>query len=430
MIIWVSNSIPASPKNPFQTDKNGFAACRGTLLLYQLNLSIPHMKTTLTEEKSYSFADFIRFVAMCAIIFQHSFIVEKSLLIADQSSVLTFFFLKVMAKIGSISFFLVSGFLLSSALERYSSKDYLNKRMKNIFKPYVLFVLIYLILDSAGAFFGAQKIQSLAELPAFVVSKILGILFFTSYWFIFNYFISVMLLLSLRKYLYENWFGIVLFCCTLVYSINVHLEWFIPHHTTAFVGFTFFLWLGGNLGKREADFRTWISQVPYWKAIVLVLITLAINFYESYYLLQKGATVVDSSLKFTNIMYALSVFLLLCKVGTRVNFTYLNPRDETYPLYLIHPIFLKVINYALLPMLPAVGAALTLNDPAEVSWLSILLYQIGWFLGIYMLSLVTVKIILYSPFRWVFGKQQSKVVLSPLATFKIFLNGVKNFKFF
>ena len=38
--------------------------------------------TTLTEDRSYHFADFIRFVAMCAIIFQHSFIVEKSLLIA------------------------------------------------------------------------------------------------------------------------------------------------------------------------------------------------------------------------------------------------------------------------------------------------------------------------------------------------------------
>jgi hypothetical protein len=113
-----------------------------------------------------------------------------------------------------------------------------------------------------------------------------------------------------------------------------------------------------------------------------------------------------------------------------VSFTYLNPRDETYPLYLVHPIFLKVINYALLPMLPAVGAVLTLNEPSEISWLSILLYQIGWFLGIYMLSLLTVKVVLYSPFRWVFGKQQGKVVLSPLASFKVFLNGVKNFKFF
>lgn len=388
------------------------------------------MKTTLSEDKSYQFADFIRFVAMCAIIFQHSFIVEKSLLIADSSSVLVFFFLKVIAKIGSISFFMVSGFLLSSALERYSSKDYLNKRVKNIFKPYVLFVGIYLILDSAGAFFGEQRINSLTELPSFVVSKILGILFFTSYWFIFNYFISVMIILSLRKYLYENWFGFVLFCCTLVYAVNVHFEFFIPHHTTAFVGFTFFLWLGANLGKREQEFRAFLGNLPYWKIILLVGITLSANFYETYYLLEKGATVVDSSLKLTNIIYAVSVFLLLCKIGMGVSFTYLNPRDETYPLYLVHPIFLKVINYAVLPMLPAVSTVLTLNEPSEIGWLSILLYQIGWFLGIYMLSLVTVKIVLYSPFRWVFGRQQGKVVMSPLASFRLFLNGVKNFKFF
>src|SRR5690348_6757035 len=116
------------------------------------------MITTPAEERSYNFADFIRFIAMCAIIFQHSFIVEKEFLITDSSAVVTFFFLKVMSKIGSISFFLVSGFLLSSALERYSSKEYLNKRVKNIFKPYVLFVCIYLLLNLAGGFFGQQKI--------------------------------------------------------------------------------------------------------------------------------------------------------------------------------------------------------------------------------------------------------------------------------
>jgi probable poly-beta-1,6-N-acetyl-D-glucosamine export protein len=388
------------------------------------------MKTTLTEDRSLAFADFVRFVAMCAIIFQHSFIVEKSLLISDSASVLVFFFLKVIAKIGSISFFLVSGFLLSSALDRYSSKDYLNKRVKNIFKPYLLFIGLYLILDSAGAFFGEQKISSFTELPAFVVSKVLGILFFTSYWFIFNYFISVMLLLTLRKYLYERWFGVVLFCCTLIYAANAHLEWFIPHHTTAFLGFTFFLWLGANLGRRERQFKAFIINTPYWKLGLLVAITLALDFSETYYLLAKGATVVDSSLKLTNIMYAMSVFLLLCKIGMRIQFTYLNPRDETYPLYLIHPIFLKVINYAVLPLLPAVGTVLTLDEPSEVGWLSILLFQLGWFFGIYMLSLVTVKIILYSQFRWVFGKQQSKVVVSPLASFKLFLNGVRNLKFF
>jgi probable poly-beta-1,6-N-acetyl-D-glucosamine export protein len=400
------------------------------LFCYACSRFNPDMKTTLSEDKSHQFADFIRFVAMCAIIFQHSFIVEKSLLIADSSSVLVFFFLKVIAKIGSISFFMVSGFLLSSALERYSSKDYLNKRVKNIFKPYLLFVGIYLLLDSAGAFFGEERISSFTELPAFVASKILGILFFTSYWFIFNYFVSVMIILSLRKYLYERWFGGMLFCCTLIYAINVHFEFFTPHHTTAFVGFTFFLWLGANLGRHEEKFRRFLTDLPYWKIILLVGVTLSANFYETFYLLKNGATVVDSSLKLSNILYAVSVFLLLCKIGSQVTFTYLNPRDETYPLYLVHPIFLKVINYALLPMLPAVSAVLTLNDPSEISWLSILLYQMGWFFGIYLLSLVTVKIVLYSPLRWVFGKQQGKVALSPLASFKLFLNGVRNFKFF
>ena len=116
--------------------------------------------------------------------------------------------------------------------------------------------------------------------------------------------------------------------------------------------------------------------------------------------------------------------MLLSKIGQKVTFSILNPRDETYPIYLIHPIFLKVINYALLPFLPAVANILTINTPSEVSWLNVLLYQIGWFIGIYMLSLVAVKIILVSPLRWVFGKQ-SKAVISPDG----FIVMVKNLKF-
>jgi fucose 4-O-acetylase-like acetyltransferase len=397
----------------------------GTLLLYPLQAL--RLMTTLSQERSYHFADFIRFVAMCAIIFQHSFIVEKEVLMSDYSSVIVFFFLKVIAKIGSISFFVISGFLLSSALDRYSTGEYLSKRVKNIFKPYILFIFIYLVLDCAGAFFGQQKIESLADFPAFLVSKIFGILFFTSYWFIFNYFISVMLLLAFRKYLYEQWLGILLFCCTMVYAINVHFEWFTPHHTTAFVGFTFFLWLGANLKKQDQLFWNVVDNTPYWKIIVTVLITLSINFYETFYLIESGATIVDSSIKFTNILYALAVVLLLCKVGRNFTFGFLNPRDETYPLYLIHPIFLKVINYALLPMLPAVRSFLTLDDPSEVSWLAILLYQAGWFAAIYIMSLITVKIILYSPLRWVFGKQ-GKEVVSPVQSFRLLINEVRNFK--
>jgi fucose 4-O-acetylase-like acetyltransferase len=386
------------------------------------------MTTPLREDQSsYLFTDFIRFVAMCAIIFQHSFIVDKAVLITDFPSVIVFFFMKVLAKIGSISFFIVSGFLLSGALERYSSVDYLNKRVRNIFKPYALFVFLYLMLDVLGAFFGETRITSLIELPAFVASRLLGILFFTSYWFIFNYFISVMILLAFRKYLYERWLGIALFCCTLVYAINAHVEVFTPHHTTAFVGFTFFLWLGANLKKHELRFWTFIETTPYWKMAVAVVVALAADFYETYYLLEKGATVVDSSLKFTNIVYALCVFVLLAKAGRYARFSVVNPRDETYPLYLIHPIFLKVINYALLPLLPAVSAALTLNDADNISWLMILLYQAGWFITIYMLSLISVKIILYSPFRWVFGKQ-GRDVTSPLKSLKLFINGVRNLK--
>lgn len=358
---------------------------------------------SLPKDNTYAFADFIRFVAMCAIIFQHSFLVDKVLLATDPLSYFVFYSLKVAAKIGSISFFTVSGFLLSSALDRYTAREYLNKRVRSIFKPYLLFVLLYLIIDSAGAFYGAKKISTLSEFPMFVVEKIITILFFTSYWFIFNYFISVSILLLLRKYLYSLGLGFVLLACTLLYSVNVYYEWFPPHHTSAFIGFTFFLWLGANLKRNEEWFWGFIEHTKLSVIIVFVLLALCLDLLETYYLMHLGATVTDSSLKVTNVFYALIVFILLCKIGSEIRFKWLNPREETYPLYLVHPIFLKVINYALLPMLPAVASVVTLKNPAQVTWVSILVYQVGWFFIIYGLSLVTVKFVLRTRFKWIFG---------------------------
>jgi fucose 4-O-acetylase-like acetyltransferase len=359
---------------------------------------------SIEREKSYAFADAVRFVAMCAIIFQHSFLVDRNLLAASSSSLFFFYALKIVAKIGSISFFVVSGFLLSDALTRYSSEEYLQKRVKNIAKPYILFICFYLLLHAAGAFFGQQKIDSLAKLPLFLGDSIVTILFFTSYWFIFNYFISVLILLSLRKYLYSPILGAILLVFTLVYAVNVHVEWFLPHHTIAFFGFTFFLWLGANLKPHEARFWPWVYGTPYWKLIVITLIALAADLYETYYLIGKGATIADSSLKVTNIIYALCVLVLLCKVSKVMTFRWLNPRQETYPLYLVHPIFLKVINYAVLPLFPALSSLVVIKRPDQVTWYYILIYQVVWFFAIYGMSLLAVKFVLKTRFKWVFGK--------------------------
>ncbi len=356
------------------------------------------------KKESYVFADFIRFVAMGAIIFQHSFIVDKVLLANDQAALYLYFALKVIAKIGSISFFTVSGYLLSAALDRYSPKEYLKKRLNNIIKPYVLFVLLYLILDSAGAFYGQQRISNLVELPSFIGSKVMTILFYTSYWFIFNYFISVLILLSLYKYLYSTWLGFALLFCTLIYSVNIHAEWFPAHHTTAFAGFTFFLWLGAYLKKHEGLFWDFVKGTSYWKWAVILFIALALNLYETFYLLTKGAQVVDSSLKFTNIIYALTAFGLLCKISSSIRFTWFNPRIETYPLYLVHPLFLKVLNYALLPLVPSLAGFVMIRNADQVSSLTILVYQILWFVLIYAISLFTVKFVMKTKWAWVFGK--------------------------
>lgn len=358
----------------------------------------------LSKKESYVFADFVRFIAMGAIIFQHSFLIDKALLLQDSFSLYVYFGLKVFAKIGSISFFTVSGFLLSAALDRYSPKEYLKKRLENIIKPYGLFVLLYLVLDSVGAFFGKEQITSFYQLPIFVGEKLVDILFYTSYWFIFNYFISVLILLGFYKYLYSPVLGAVLLLFTLLYSINVHVHWFPAHHTTAFIGFTFFLWLGVNLKKNEEKFWFFIKNLVLLKWIGIFLVVLTLNLLETFYLLNQGAEVVDSSLKITNILYALCVFIILCRVSLKMEFKWFDPRNETYPLYLVHPIFLKIINYGVLPMIPVVASLVLVKSVDQVAPFTIIVYQLIWFVVTYAASLFIVRGVLKTKFAWVFGK--------------------------
>jgi hypothetical protein len=190
----------------------------------------------------------------------------------------------------------------------------------------------------------------------------------------------------------------------MVYSANVHGAWFPAHHTSAILGFTFFLWLGANLKRNEALFWNCIHGTSYWKWGILLAFTLTLNLCETYYLISIGAQVVDSSLKFTNILYALTVFALLSKISASIKFTWFNPRNETYPLYLFHPLLLKVLNYALLPLVPSIAGIVMIRSADQVSVSNILVYQILWFVVIYAISFFTVRFVLKTKLAWIFGK--------------------------
>ena len=119
-------------------------------------------------------------------------------------------------------------------------------------------------------------------------------------------------------------------------------------------------------------------------------------------------------------------YRLLSTWNKKINLTGLNLSEyapESLDRLLIEPLV------AASHVKPAVRSLLTIDDTSEISWLTVLLYQFGWFWGIYVLSLISVKIILYSPFRWVFGKQQVKEMVSPVQSFKLIVSGFKNLKF-
>ena len=119
---------------------------------------------------------------------------------------------------------------------------------------------------------------------------------------------------------------------------------------------------------------------------------------------QSTLNTISGGVKITNIVYALCVFILLCRISLKIEFKWFDPRNETYPLYLVHPIFLKIVNYGILPMIPFLASLAMVKTIDQIAPITLILYQLIWFVLTYGVSLIVVRLVLKTRWAWIFGK--------------------------
>lgn len=128
--------------------------------------------------------------------------------------------------------------------------------------------------------------------------------------------------------------------CTLFYSINAYTSWINPSHTTAILGYIFFLWLGAQLRKYWHTVDLKLKATPYWFLLLLIALSYAASVYEINALTARNSIDNFNTLRISNIFYTLCVFACLLKIRTIKGLQYLTPRKSTYGVYLLHPIIL------------------------------------------------------------------------------------------
>lgn len=308
-----------------------------------------HQMTSKNLSKNYDFIDTMRFIAMIGIVMEHSspFLGLKLTTLHDQiiqTVALQFI------KFGTIVFFILAGFLIGDKFNEYTTKQYLGRRLHTTFRPWIFWVTVFIILfyiDESVRYFKGSDSLGFSDPFAYILDRINFIVVQTSFWFIINFMLCITVLLVFRKYMYKITFGIILGLLSLFYSVNLYFDWIPTGHTTALLGFVFYLWLGVILHKYFNEFISWINRQSFLLIGAAVLLTFVISCAETINLIHLGSNDSGNTLRFSNILFSFASFLFLYKYCNFAVIDKLKPRSMTFGIHLLHHILIIIF----LPMI-------------------------------------------------------------------------------
>ncbi|WP_345955189.1 acyltransferase [Mucilaginibacter sp. PAMB04168] len=336
------------------------------------------------KKHNYDFIDHIRCIAMMAIVAEHVLGAGVALT-PGTAKVTAYNLLTQLTKFGTITFFLLAGFLIGDKFTDYTPWQYLKRRFSNTFSPWLFWSVLFIVCFAINLKVKANMYHDDRFNWPNIWQEIQQVYLYTNYWFIINFMVSITLLLIFKKHLYSKWFGIALLACTLFYCVNAYYAWINPAHTTAILGYVFFLWLGAQLRKYWPQVEAAVNGLPYFVAVLAIIVTyLAANF-EVYALTSIHSGHATNTLRFSNILYSLAVFTLLLKVRTIKGLNYLQPRQSTYGVYLIHPIILVFLTPEILRPLHI--------EANEIGLGAYIAYKLLFFLVTYGITLIVIRLI-------------------------------------
>ncbi|WP_443945670.1 acyltransferase family protein [Pedobacter sp. AW1-32] len=350
-------------------------------------------------KKNFDFVDTIRCISMFGIVYEHS-----AVLWGMHYTKTSDIWLQVMAmqfwKFATIAFFLIGGFLINYKFTEYTPLQYLGRRFKNTIKPWLFWIAILIILNLIHNW--VLQMKSGDDLfegknpVAYFVEQLRYILFESSFWFILNFLICISILLLFKKYLYKIWFGLILACISLIYSLNLYHEWFVTHHSAALFGFVFYLWLGVYLNRYYERIMQFTRDMKWSWILITNIVFFVFSCLEVIYLAKNGSTDQYNTLRISNIFYSLSMFLLLLKIGS-IKFIDkgLKPRQTTFGIYLIH----QILIIRLLPEIFKWGQW----NFTTFSVIENILYSILRFLVVYLIAFMVTRLLIKTKLKWVVG---------------------------
>lgn len=336
----------------------------------------------------YPFVDLIRFISMWGIVWAHTDAFPPQIninnFLSDIGDVWAYIGFKQIFKFSAVCFFMISGFLLSDKMNAINPFEYFKRRVGTTLKSYVIAFSVFILLLVIANYFFYEKPLILIEIPR----EIFYVLFYTPYWFLPTYYIGLLTIILFSKHLYSWKLGAALLLITLVYTFS-HLLFDTSlnrDHTTSVFAFVFYIWLGAYIRNKSLIGK--IKKIPVWILCIGLIITYLLACYQSLEMFNNGSTFFFNNLRLYNQIYGLLFFLLLIVVcPEKPSFGILNPRKETFGIYLYHFYFVAFIFPLLLFIANKYFGFTLYNQPMYI----ILFYSVVHFVLAYLCTLIFVK---------------------------------------
>lgn len=351
---------------------------------------------TIPSKKNFDFIDSIRCLAMIGIVMEHSLYNGTYIFDGFPPKHILYISLIQLSKFGTIAFFVLAGFLLGDKFTTYSSWEYFKRRVSNTFKPWLIWSLVLVFAILAQRYVAIRKSGDEYNFFSELISKIELVYLYTNYWFIINFMFCIAILLCFKRYLYSFWLGACLLICSLIYSINVQYEWFIPSHTIAIFGFIFYLWLGSMCNYYWHQIDVFFRKTNISLFVIIFLTTYAWAIFDITALMKIKSVDPYNTLRLSNILYSVATLALLLKIRSFPFTEKLKPRKTTYGIYLIHYILVVIL-------LPEIFRPLHLVPFQEFSIGFMLIYVSVRFILVYFISLFIIWLLSKTKLKWIVG---------------------------
>lgn len=303
----------------------------------------PSKSSSSSDKVSYAFVDMVRFLATFGIVFIHSYVpmhgMETNAFVHHLPHAEYYLYVKQVFKFSTICYFLIAGFLLADKSIESSPFAYYLRRLNVIAVPYLLAVTLFI----AALALQSYLVQGQHITVAYIIEIIKYVILYSPFWYVPNYLLCLLVIVCFSRYASSIYFGAVLLLITAcntwynVYAGNNHT------HTTALTGFIFYMWLGMYIKKKNLA-AAMQNAGPLVTGSLLLLLYILSNCETYYMLYHTHIAETLNTLRISNQLYSVAFFVFIVSCCKKpANFGILNPRRETYGIYLYHSFFTFIL---------------------------------------------------------------------------------------